>query len=162
MARKREDAQRRADGAAGQAPERVVCTEHVRSNLLVGLGSELLGAVSLVILSSPLWGASGWTRAFQVVLLAIVGITMVMGVIELLGYFNKRIEMDAEGITYTSSLRRAETHPWADVIAYDTREDLNSLELVFGNKRRTFHKSSENYEQMVDFVIDHTELISVK
>ncbi len=87
---------------------------------------------------------------------------MVMGVIEFLGYLNKRIEMDDAGITYTSSLRRVETHPWSDVVAYDTREDMNSLELVFGGKRRTFHKSSQNYEQMVDFVIDHTELISVK
>ena len=143
-------------------PQRVVCTEHVRSNLLVAIGSEALGAVCLVILSSPFWGDSGWTRAFQVVLLAIVLLTMVMGVIEFLGYLNKRIEMDDAGITYTSSLRRVETHPWSDVVAYDTREDMNSLELVFGGMRRTFHKSSQNYEQMVDFVIDHTELISVK
>lgn len=141
----------------------VTCTEHVRSNLMVGIEVEVVGALVAVFCLAPIWGTSWIFTLIRVLLLAIVAASMVMGVIQILGYFNKRIDMDENGLVYTSSLRKSEHHPWENVVAYDTRESMNSLELVFdGTKRRTFHKTSENYEQMVDFVIEHTELISVK
>ncbi|MEE8704582.1 MAG: hypothetical protein SOH58_06190 [Olsenella sp.] len=141
----------------------VTCTEHVRSNLLVGIEVEVVGALVAAFCLLPVWGASWVLALLRYLLLAIVAASMAMGVVQILGYFNKRVEMDAGGLVYTSSTRRSEHHPWSDVVAYDTREDMNSLELVFcGRKRRTFHKTSENYEQMVDYVIDHTELVSVK
>ncbi|MGI6754866.1 MAG: hypothetical protein ACOX4F_02475 [Atopobiaceae bacterium] len=176
------------------APE-VVCTEHVRSNVRVALEVEVAGVVIAIICLAPLWATSTILSVIRYCLLALVGAAMVMGVIQILGYFNKKIEMSKHGIVYTSSLGAKEYHAWEDVVAYDTREDLNSLELVFGAgvrggssasadasassatgpdegsnagsragrpKRRTFHKTSQNYEAMVDYVIDHTELISVK
>lgn len=140
----------------------VTVDEHVRSNLGYALGVLAAAIVTIALVMTPLFSTSGWLVAARWILVVVAACMIPVAVVELLNYFRRRLVLDAVGVSYTDCLGRTTSYAWDEVLAYDIREKQNSVMLVMGGKRRTFHKSSHNFDRMVDYLMDHTGLISTK
>lgn len=141
-------------------PGVVVVTEHVRSNLAYGLGVMAAAVASIALVMTPLFSGSTMLLALRYILVAVCVAVLPLTVIQVLNYFNRMLVLDALGITYTDCIGRDHRYLWEDVQAYDQREKQHSIMLKLGTKRRTFHESSENFNAMVDYLMDHVGLIA--
>ena len=139
----------------------ILCTEHVRSNLGYGIGVLVSGIIAIALLLFPLFSTSGWLLAIRWIGIPIVAAFIVMSVIQILNYCNRSLEVGDGGIRYTDCLRRQHRYTWDEVVAYDIREKSHALELVLAGHPRTFHTSSTNFDEMLDVVSSHTELIAL-
>ncbi|MGN0071712.1 MAG: hypothetical protein ACI361_07745 [Atopobiaceae bacterium] len=148
-------------GSSRNAEESVVVTEHVRSNLGWAAGVAASGAVTIWLLLFPLFSSSVWLVWIRWIGIPLVAAFEVMALIQVLNYFNRRLEVSDAGVVYTNCLRRTRSYSWSNVIAYDIRKKSHALELVLAGHPRTFHESSTNFDAFVDCVMDHTELIAL-
>ena len=139
----------------------VVVTERVRSNLMWALGVAASGAVTIWLLLFPLFSSSVWLVWIRWIGIPLVCAFEVMALIQVLNYFNRRLEVSDGGVSYTNCLKRTRLYGWDEIVAYDIREKSHALELVLGGHPRTFHESSTNFDAFVDSVMDHTELIAL-
>lgn len=147
-------------GKAPIAPGVVVVTEHVRSNLAYGFGVMVAALATIAIVMAPFFSTSFLLVVLRVILMAVSVALLPMAAIQILNYHNRMLVLDAFGVTYTNCVGRSTRYLWDDVQAYDLREKQHSIMLVLGGRRRTFHESSENFDPMVDYLMDHVGLIA--
>lgn len=149
-----------AENAEG-TEKTVVVTEHVRSNLGWALGVAVSGFVMIWLLLFPLFSSSVWLVWIRWIGVALVCAFEAMALIQALNYFNRKLEVGQDGVSYTNCLRQTRSYGWDEIVAYDIREKSHGLELVLGGHPRTFHESSTNFDAFVDAVMEHTELIAL-